>query len=114
MLNDFEKIAQIIYREYKAGVSFKVREHPSEENLVCFLEDKLPLKDKNMVCKHLLSCQVCAENLSTQLKIQPHLSLDLPVPLLEKIKKIVGQDVGVNILEIFHSSELIFGGWIFI
>jgi hypothetical protein len=101
MFNDFEKLARIIYRERKGAGLFMGRDHPSEESLASFLEDKLPANDKNMVLEHLLSCQVCAECLSVQLKIQPHLSLDVPVPLLEKIKNLVGQEISENLLEIF-------------
>lgn len=101
MFNYLEKITRIIYRERKASMSSKVREHPDEESLACFLEDKLSAADKDMVIKHLLSCDSCAEYLSVQLKIQPHLSLDVPAPLLEKVKKIVNQDAGGILLEIF-------------
>jgi len=101
MLNYFEQIAKIIYREWKAANRFTGQGHPSEENLACFLEDKLSLPDKSLIQKHLLSCGVCAECLSIQLKIQPHLSLDVPAPLLEKVKKLVSQDTGENLLEIF-------------
>jgi len=101
MFNNFEKITRFIYRERKNALLFVGQDHPNEEELVCFLEGKMSEIDKNMVLKHLLSCQVCAECLSTQLKIQPHLSLDVPVPLLEKIKKMVGKEVGENLLEIF-------------
>ncbi|MCX5699223.1 MAG: hypothetical protein NTX01_05960 [Candidatus Omnitrophica bacterium] len=101
MFNYFEQIAKIIYREWKTANRFTGQGHPSEENLACFLEDKLPEKDKDMMRKHLLSCGVCAECLSIQLKIQPHLSLDVPAPLLGKVKKLVGQEAGENLLEIF-------------
>jgi len=100
MLNNFEKIIRIIYRIRKNKVSFN-QDHPSEEDLACFLEDKLPADDKNAICKHLLSCEACAECLSVVLKMQPHLSLDVPELLLEKVKKLVGQEVGENLLEIF-------------
>jgi len=101
MLNNFEKITKIIYRERKGASPFMGQDHPTEEEMACFLDDKLPVKDKDMVIKHLLSCVVCAECLSVQLKIQPHLSLDVPAPLLEKVKKLVGQETGENLLEIF-------------
>jgi hypothetical protein len=101
MLNNFEKITRIIYRERKDASAFISQDHPSEEEMACFLDDKLPVDDQNMISKHLLSCAVCAEYLSTQLKIQPHLSLDVPGPLLEKIKKLVIQETGENLLEIF-------------
>ena len=101
MLNNFEKITRIIYRERKNVEPFMGQDHPSEEDMASFLEDKLPVNDKNVICKHLLNCELCAEYLSTQLKIQPHLSLDVPALLLEKVKKIVSLQAGENLLEIF-------------
>ena len=101
MLNNFEKISRIIYREQKGKIPLLGRDHPSEEEMACFLDDKLPGEDKNIICKHLLNCEVCVEYLSVQLKIQPQLSLDVPELLLEKVKKLVGQKDGENLLEIF-------------
>lgn len=101
MFSNFEKITRLIYRERKKTAPFTEQNHPSEENLVCFLEDKLSVNDMDMIRKHLLSCEACAECLSIQLKIQPHLSLAVPTPLLEKVKKMVGQEAGENLLEIF-------------
>jgi len=101
MVNYLEKITKIIYREWKRGRSFKARVHPSEEDLVCFLEGKFSVQDKEAAQEHLLNCDVCAEYLSTQFKIQPHLSLDVPMQLLEKVKKLLGQETGGNLLEIF-------------
>ncbi|MFH1190827.1 MAG: hypothetical protein V1670_01345 [Candidatus Omnitrophota bacterium] len=101
MLNNFEKITRIIYGERKAALSFTGQDHPGAESLACFLEDKLSLPDKELIQKHLLSCDLCAEYLSAQLKIQPHLSLDVPARLLEKVEKLVGRQIGENLLEIF-------------
>ncbi len=101
MFNNLEKITRFIYRERKGQEPFLGQDHPSEENLACFLEDKLPADDKGLILKHLLSCEVCVEYFSTQLKIQPHLSLDVPAPLLEKIEKMVAQQVSEDLLEIF-------------
>lgn len=101
MVNYLEKITKIIYREWKKGRSFKAREHLSEEDLACFFEGKFSVQDKEAVQEHLLSCDICAEYLSTQLKIQPHLSLDVPGQLLEKVKKLLGRETGENLLEIF-------------
>jgi hypothetical protein len=97
----FEQITKLIYREWKAANRFTGKDHPDEESLACFLEDNLPAADKRMIQKHALSCDLCAEYLSTQLKIQPHLSLDVPAPLLEKIKKWSEELPRENLLEIF-------------
>lgn len=101
MIDYLEKITKIIYREWKKGRAFMGSGHPSEEDLVCFLEDKSSAQDKEVIQKHLLSCDICAEYLSVQLKIQPHLSLDVPAQLLEKVKKLLGEDTLGNLLEIF-------------
>ncbi|MDD5476824.1 MAG: hypothetical protein PHG87_01230 [Candidatus Omnitrophica bacterium] len=101
MLNYLEKITKIIYRQWKKGRSFKAKGHPSEEDLACFLEGKFSVQDKEAVQKHLLSCDICAEYLSVPLKIQPHLGVDVPAQLLEKVKKLLGLETSENLLEIF-------------
>jgi len=101
MVNYLEKITKIVYREWKRGRVSKGKVHPNEEDLVCFLEGKFSVQDREALQKHLLSCDICAEYLSAQLKIQPHLSLDVPGQLLEKVKKLLGQDTVENLLEIF-------------
>lgn len=101
MFNNFEKITRFVYRERKKAIRFAGKDHPSEEDLACFFDDKLPVEDKYIVLEHLLSCDICAEYLAVQLKIQPHLSLDLPKPLLEKVKNLVSQETGGILLEIF-------------
>jgi hypothetical protein len=101
MANNFEQLAKIVYRQWKTANRFSGQDHPDAESLACFLEDKLALADKHLVQKHLLACDLCAEYLSTQVKIKTHLSLDVPVALLEKIKKSVVQDTRESLLEIF-------------
>ena len=101
MADNFEQIVKIVYREWKTGNRVAGQGHPDEESLACFTENSLPEAEKTLVAKLLLSCDSCAEYLSIQLKIPTHLSLDLPLPLLEKVKKLVGQDGHENLLEIF-------------
>lgn len=100
MFNNFEKIVKKIYRERKDELRYTGKDHPDEESLACLLEDKLSRLEKNIIQKHLLSCDSCAEYLSTQLKIQPHLSMEVPAPLLEKIKLLVNQQAKENFFEI--------------
>jgi hypothetical protein len=101
MFNNFEKICRLIYRERKNSKGFTARSHPDEESLACFLEAKLPKEENNLVLKHLLVCDQCSEYLSTQLKIQPHLILEVPAVLLEKVNKLVSQSMAENLFEIF-------------
>ena len=102
MPNNLEKVIKTIYRGWKASRRFSGQEHPNAENLACFIDDKLSGKERDTVVRHLVSCDICTEYVSTQLKINPHLSLDVPVPLLEKIKKLVIiEDAKENLFEIF-------------
>jgi len=100
MFNQLEKITRIIYKEWKSSQLYTGKDHPNEERLACFLEDKLSRHDKEIIQKHLLSCDLCAEYLSAQLKIKPHLSIEVPASLLEKVKKMVIQETKENLLEI--------------
>ncbi|MFA6129887.1 MAG: hypothetical protein WC731_02760 [Candidatus Omnitrophota bacterium] len=101
MFNYFERIIRIIYLEWKGSPCFIEKEHPNEETLVSFLEDKLPKLDRDLIQEHLLKCDICAEYLGTQLKIEAHLSKDVPLVLLERVRKMIDSDVKDNILEIF-------------
>lgn len=100
MVNHFEQAAKIIYREWKSLRGLTIQEHPDEESMVCFLEGKLSDPEKDLLQRHLLSCDLCAEYLSTQLKIKTHLSLDIPVSLLARIKMLVVQDRQNKLLEV--------------
>jgi hypothetical protein len=101
MLSHYEKIIRFIYREWKGDGRLVNNEHPTEETLVCFLEDKLAQTDKDLIQRHLLKCDICAEYLCAQFKIEPHLSKDVPVSLLERVGKMVGSDVKEDVFEIF-------------
>ena len=101
MFSTFEKIAGFIYRQRKGSKKILSQEHPDEESLACFAEAKLKEPEIELIQKHLLSCDVCAEYLSTQLKIEAHLSKEVPLALLDKVKKIISSDVRENLFEIF-------------
>ncbi len=101
MFSHYEKIIRFIYREWKGDGRLVNNEHPTEETLVCFLEDKLTQTDKDLIQRHLLKCDICAEYLCAQFKIEPHLSKDVPVSLLERVGKMVGGDVKEDVFEIF-------------
>jgi hypothetical protein len=101
MFSDFEKIVRFIYRQRKGFRKIASLEHPDEESLACFAEAKLKPQEMELIQKHLFSCDLCAEYLSTQLKIEAHLSQEVPFALLDKVKKIISGDVRGNLFEIF-------------
>jgi len=101
MPNYFEKIIGIIYRKWKGSGGLITGEHPDEEALACFLEDKLSRADRLLIEKHLVSCSSCAEYVGSQLKMQAGLAKEVPGILLEKVKRLVIDESRDGIFEIF-------------
>jgi len=100
MVNYFERLVKVIYREWRRDSRCGEPHHPDEETLAGFADNILSAEEKKVVQEHLFVCDRCAELLSTQLRIQPHLSLDVPAPLLVKVKALVEEAARENILEI--------------
>lgn len=100
MVNYFEKIAGIIYRKYRGSGALITGEHPDEESLVCFLEDKLPRPDRQVIEEHLVSCASCAEYVGSQLKMQAGPAKEVPAALLEKVRKMLPSDAEEGFFEI--------------
>ena len=101
MPENLEKIIRVIYSQWKGRRGLGKNNHPDEEKLACFAEGKLLGRDKALLEKHLLNCALCAEYVFTQLKIKPHLSLDVPEQLLENTRKLVIGDAEESLFEIF-------------
>jgi len=100
MSNNLEKITGMIYKERKNRQAH-LKGHLTEEQIASFADGLLLHEEKGSAIKHLLECNICSEYLITQLKIKPHLSLDVPEALLEKVKKLVKQETGEALFEIF-------------
>lgn len=101
MFNHFEKICRIIYRERKDSQRVMIKNHPDDEILADFADQRLTESDKDQIIKHLLVCDRCAEYLSTQLKISTHKSIEVPSALLDKIKQLLNQSITDSLFEIF-------------
>lgn len=101
MPNYFEKIIGVIYRKKRGSGGFVSGEHPDEEALACFLEDKLPHADRLLIERHLVRCNFCAEYVGSQLKMQAGLAKEVPGLLLEKVERLVIDGGGEGLFEIF-------------
>jgi hypothetical protein len=104
-MDNFERTAKLIYRQRKTDHPLKGKGHPNEEELSCFLEGKLSPDEIKSVQRHLVECDSCARYVSVELKTQSHLSLDVPESLIEKIRKIVQDNIRSNLLEIVLSLK---------
>lgn len=105
MSNYLEKIIGAIYRKWKGSRGSISGQHPDEEALACFLEDRLPKAERLLIERHLVSCNFCAEYIGTQLKMESGLTNELPAILLEKVKKLVIDEEKPGFIEIFFKLK---------
>ncbi|MDD5165787.1 MAG: hypothetical protein PHQ57_00150 [Candidatus Omnitrophica bacterium] len=64
-----EKIIKAIYKKWKSAFGISTEEHPDEEAIACFLEDRLSRQEKEDIKAHLINCDACAEVATLQMKI---------------------------------------------
>lgn len=105
MFNYLEKIIGIIYRKRKGSAGSIAGQHPDEEALACFLEDRLPQADRLLIERHLVSCNSCAEYVGTQLKMESGSANEVPEILLEKVRKLVTDEANPGLIEIFFKLK---------
>ncbi|MCM8799404.1 MAG: hypothetical protein NC900_01550 [Candidatus Omnitrophica bacterium] len=109
----------MVYKFFKEKKS-KPKICPREEDLACFLEKKLSLRQEDKIKRHILDCQSCSEIISHYyLEAQK----EVPSFLLEKVKEIlkfkespipVWVDIVIaikeNLIDVISSTgELLFG-----
>jgi hypothetical protein len=109
MSGRFEKAAKVVYRGWKNISADTSGRHPDEEAMACFLEGKSDAAQSDEIREHVLKCDRCAEYLGVHLKIEPHLSKEVPADLLEKIRKMVAACLRDNVFEV--SVRLKEGAW---
>ncbi|MCX7661787.1 MAG: hypothetical protein N2Z79_03785 [Candidatus Omnitrophica bacterium] len=88
-MNNFEELVTKLYRIWKFKKD-KSLTHPDEEELVCFLEDRLSEEEKRNIRRHIIDCSICAQNLATRLSIgEEFKEMHVSSALIEKIKEII-------------------------
>lgn len=75
-------------------------EHPDEETIACYFEGRLPDKEADLVKKHLLECESCAEAFAAAAGPEAQDVLDVPEELLSKVKAVMLKG-SITVLEIF-------------
>lgn len=100
MNNKIEGLIKAVYRRWKAGQSHLAGEHPDEETIASFLEDKLPEEEANQLKFHLVSCQDCSEALAIHLQVLKRREGAKPAEDLLAQVKALAKQVSGGILEI--------------
>lgn len=67
----------------------KLRSHPDEETMVCFLEDRLSGQEKEQIIAHLIGCEECMELIATQLRLTLLEDRRVPEELFSAVKNLV-------------------------
>lgn len=101
MQDRLEKLIRAVYKGWKKDKIQLPRDHPDEETLVCFLENRLSAQENIEIKSHLIGCETCAQSIALQLKLDLAETKEIPVELLERIKNLVVLPDKTSILEIF-------------
>ena len=100
MEEKLEQIIRAVYKKWKADQPKLSEEHPDEEALACFLEDRLPLEDKDNIVAHIISCDRCADIVAMQIRLQPTETKEVPPELIARLKGLLSTGDKASILEI--------------
>ncbi len=102
---DIEKLLKVAYRRLKEEKMVKPIGHClSEEDIACFIDDKIKEAEREKLCIHILSCRKCADNLRDHFLVIKSMKekglLETPTGLIESAQSLVDVEVGQNILDI--------------
>ncbi|MBU0503565.1 MAG: hypothetical protein KKG43_04155 [Candidatus Omnitrophica bacterium] len=100
MPDKLEKLIRLVYRRSKRARPAAAESHPDEEDIACFLEERLSQEEKEHVLGHLFNCDVCMENLAIQLRLHPVKEGRVPLELLKQAKDMVSQKSDNPALEV--------------
>jgi hypothetical protein len=100
MPDKLERLIRSVYRSSKPFLPAAEGSHLDEEDVVCFLENRLSREEKDRVQAHMLTCDTCMENLAIQLRLHPVKEGRVPLKLLKQAKDIVSQKLNNSVLEV--------------
>jgi hypothetical protein len=99
MSDRIERFIKMAFEDWKKDQPDS-HEHPSEEEIACFLEGRLNEKDTGRLKEHLISCDACAELMKADLSVFPAEEIEVPQDLLDRARGMVSQSSGITILDI--------------
>ncbi len=89
MKSDLENLIKQAFKEWKSKNLNLTGSHPDEEDIVSFVEGKLPNSRKEEVKQHIIHCQDCANLLAILLALPTEEYEPSPV-LVSKVKEALG------------------------
>lgn len=100
MPEKIEQFIKSIYKKWKAQQPQTQGPHPDEEDIACFLENKLSKQECEVIKLHLINCDRCAEIVATQLELRPSHIGEISDQLLARVKGLAKPEEEILVLEI--------------
>ncbi len=88
MESNLEEAIKLVYGKWKELRVKPVGDHPDEETLACFCENKLTEEESASVCSHLTGCQRCMDCFLAASRPQVSEAGGSPEQLLERVKRL--------------------------
>lgn len=102
MPDKLERLIKLVYKDWKKDKQrLRTEGHPNEEDMICFLENKLSQQDCESIKRHLINCERCSEVLAIQIRLRPAEIKNVPQELLERVKGLVAPEDKALALEIW-------------
>lgn len=102
MLDKLGRLIKLVYKDWKEDKQgLRTEEHPDEEDIACFLENRLSQQDCESIKRHLINCERCSEVLAIQIRLKPAEIKKVPQELLERVKGLVTPEDKASVLEIW-------------
>ncbi|OGW79638.1 MAG: hypothetical protein A3G33_07555 [Omnitrophica bacterium RIFCSPLOWO2_12_FULL_44_17] len=100
---DIEKLLKTIYKQSRKD-SKPQGACLTDQDIACFLDDRLSRKQRKLICAHVVSCATCADQFKDHLLIAEDVNssplLEVPQELEDMAKALVSSKVKPNILDI--------------
>lgn len=100
MQDKFERLVKIAYKRYKSDHLQAGPFHTNEEDMACFLEDRLSAEEVERIKLHLISCNACADAFVARVRLKVAEEGQVPQELLQIAKDLVRGRCPPSILEI--------------
>lgn len=112
MRHTIEQFIRKIFRQYKAGEPYPLDTHPAEEEMACFLEDRLSPAESEEVKKHIIHCSSCGEYLGAYLQMKEEQGGQPPAAVIRYAKGLVSGSEAPGMLDVLirikqHALELL-------
>ncbi|MDD5347421.1 MAG: hypothetical protein PHT59_02260 [Candidatus Omnitrophica bacterium] len=100
MDNDIEKTVKKVYKRWKGRLPPAGQNHPDEETLAAFAENKLSSKDADRLKSHMLSCPRCSQAAADGIRMLSVAPTEMPPGLARRSQELIVAEMQSSVLEL--------------